>query len=715
MNVKQISITKARGLNLARRLLLSTITYQTGILTQHDANKYFDLVDRLIRTRGARDSVIRLKQMHHVVLNFMLDQPMPIYPIRVDKGLPYSLKYLRRYKSSPEGIQAALSLTNYYRSIVAPGKPDFSPITDESTVSSDEIMTQILKTDVPREWDICVNDLPSVNHLYKVKKGPNGLATYSAFLDLEALTRTDNLLQDVRYFVKEQNDGIEKEEMPQEILDFYRDNPDLAPPPTDEPIMAQTLDLSLPLLQQNENNKHSRLAIKREGGGKDRVFAIADYFTQCSLDPLHHKLARILSKIRNDCTFNQGKGVEDIKEWTKSSTNLWSLDLSSATDRFPRELQRRLLQKLTDNNEFGNRWADLMANREFHYRGKTYKWSVGQPLGALSSWPMFALTHHYVVRYCLQQPGVNGDYYLLGDDIVMKGDSLANVYKETMRLLGVSISLAKSVNGKSAEFAKRIFTRGVEVSPAPVQMISSLIKDQSLIKATVDHLTSRSCQEKPQSNRLVCFLEEYSLIKGCSKENVFNLGFSPVPLGAGNELTTICSIADGGKSMWGHITHLNLEQVQMIYISVAYKELQIQIKSMQKKTDEEYRLLTHMEIPGLKPGTTNYHESFPMQQALDERGSQLLKAMGKVVKLMNEQKFIPGSVVEVQVPNLNILSFELKPKSKRLVKIEKLIISKTLVACQSINCLIEQKALDPLDNVEIYNIVIESTFPAKYV
>jgi hypothetical protein len=59
---------------------------------------------------------------------------------------------------------------------------------------------------------------------------------------------------------------------------------------------------------------HSRLAIKREGGGKDRVFAIVDYWSQVTLKPLHGEVANILLRINEDCTFDQGKGIITIKE-----------------------------------------------------------------------------------------------------------------------------------------------------------------------------------------------------------------------------------------------------------------------------------------------------------------------------------------------------------------------------------------------------------------
>jgi hypothetical protein len=79
---------------------------------------------------------------------------------------------------------------------------------------------------------------------------------------------------------------------------------------------------------------------------------------------------------------------------SKGLTNLYSFDLSAATDRLPIDLQSRIISYLFKNNEVGPLWKDLLVNREFILNSKdplfkesngTYKYSVGQPMGCLSS------------------------------------------------------------------------------------------------------------------------------------------------------------------------------------------------------------------------------------------------------------------------------------------------------------------------------------------
>lgn len=63
-----------------------------------------------------------------------------------------------------------------------------------------------------------------------------------------------------------------------------------------------------------------------------------------------------------------------------------------------------------------------------------------QPLGYLSSWPLFALSHHFVVWYCADKvyPGNKFcKYALLGDDIVIGDAAVADVYKDVINRLGV--------------------------------------------------------------------------------------------------------------------------------------------------------------------------------------------------------------------------------------------------------------------------------------
>jgi hypothetical protein len=90
-------------------------------------------------------------------------------------------------------------------------------------------------------------------------------------------------------------------------------------------------------------------------------------------------------------------------------------------------------------------------------------------MGALSSWAMLALTHHFIVQLAARNVGLTGwftRYLVLGDDIVIADGRVAREYIRLMEDLGVAIGLAKSLvssNG-SFEFARQFVFRGQPVT-----------------------------------------------------------------------------------------------------------------------------------------------------------------------------------------------------------------------------------------------------------
>lgn len=82
-------------------------------------------------------------------------------------------------------------------------------------------------------------------------------------------------------------------------------------------------------------------------------------------------------------------------------------------------------------------------------------------MGAYSSFPAFALTHHVVVRALARKLGVSAHYAILGDDIVIRGDALGGSYIEFLGSIKVPYSPAKTFISKEMfEFAKRVIWKG---------------------------------------------------------------------------------------------------------------------------------------------------------------------------------------------------------------------------------------------------------------
>lgn len=120
-----------------------------------------------------------------------------------------------------------------------------------------------------------------------------------------------------------------------------------------------------------------------------------------------------------DGTFNQTRPVEALRHLNPKGRWFYSIDLSAATDRLPISLQIPVMEQVFKWVEFPNSeraaqlWAELLVKRAYKVslppvkeRGfdipndlpKSVTYSVGQPMGALSSWAMLALTHHAIVH-----------------------------------------------------------------------------------------------------------------------------------------------------------------------------------------------------------------------------------------------------------------------------------------------------------------------------
>lgn len=235
-------------------------------------------------------------------------------------------------------------------------------------------------------------------------------------------------------------------------------------------------DMDSPLL--------GKLAFLDEPAGKVRVVAMVDIITQTLFKPLHDWLFSLLRRIPQDGTFDQWAPVQVLLD--KGVKDVFSYDLSAATDRLPLPLQETLIGWLI-GEESASIWASLLVGRTYSISLKTaekrglastsYKYGAGQPMGAYSSWAMLALTHHFCVQYAAWQVKVcKGqwftDYAVLGDDVIIGQKAVAEAYHLFMtKVLHVEIQLAKcmlSSNG-SFEFAKRTVVRNADATPVSLK------------------------------------------------------------------------------------------------------------------------------------------------------------------------------------------------------------------------------------------------------
>lgn len=294
-----------------------------------------------------------------------------------------------------------------------------------------------------------------------------------------------------------------------------------------------------------------KLSFKIEPAGKIRVFAMVDCFTQWLLAPLHEALFKSLRALPSDATFDQTKAVNDFnsKLLKADIKKVYSFDLSAATDRLPVDVQACILSYVTNIDGLGEAWKALLVDRWYTInhpsfdshsnsarrlgidlnaipshvkieRKLTYdkrnvdfvtavKYKTGQPMGALSSWAMLALTHHVMVQIAANRAGLpKGTFHLylvLGDDLVIAHEQVAKEYLKLAKEWDVDINLSKSVlsrNG-SFEFAKRFFYKGNDVTGISFKEMSVAYFD---IRGLIQLINRISTFRNPRISELLSFL-----------------------------------------------------------------------------------------------------------------------------------------------------------------------------------------------------------------
>lgn len=249
----------------------------------------------------------------------------------------------------------------------------------------------------------------------------------------------------------------------------------------DRRIFVEKARAELPLIPLDEAESPGRLAYTTDSGaGKRRVFAIGNFFFQRTLRPLHDFIMKVLRRIPMDGPFDQVRPLDRLR----CSIQVYSYDLKSATDRWPLWYQLcivftlfgpfvsdyiRFLYRLVPFDVPFMKW---MSPKRLALEGGYFPafFRTGQPLGYYASWPLFTLSHYYLVWWCAEQvyPSKRFTRYaILGDDICIADSKVAKVYRDALETLKVQVSLPVSEIG-CAEFAKKFRVRGLTVDLSPV-------------------------------------------------------------------------------------------------------------------------------------------------------------------------------------------------------------------------------------------------------
>lgn len=223
-----------------------------------------------------------------------------------------------------------------------------------------------------------------------------------------------------------------------------------------------------------------RIGVIQEQGAKARVVAMPSALLQLAFDPLHTYLEKVDRRAHSSTSvlWDQQKAIYGLTEFMGQGNPAYSVDLSSATDRFPRSLSTEYLRGLglglwagAIEEVSSQKWASPFGDISY---------GTGQPMGLRSSFPLFHLSNQVLceeaekladLRLTLSgstgRPGgeatlkkfPNGStFYVLGDDVVFSDRRVVEVYRSFLNEMGVDVSDAKSFSGHVTEFAGFVVT-----------------------------------------------------------------------------------------------------------------------------------------------------------------------------------------------------------------------------------------------------------------
>lgn len=462
-----------------------------------EIDSYQDLFIRRITSNGKKEAAMFLKALYvyatRVSLGYEDIEPLPW--TKSDKeGFPSCIHFMKKDLCSPDfnRRRAALTVLRQYETIFCDPEPDLESITKPGPGPGvwDPYRSewQHFLVDKFRKMSPEIKD--ELLHM-TARNGPNGPALPRAHIDALAVFQDKNIYEGIRSLNSSRA-------IPQR-------DPRITRGEKKDAVFAATLRLGEKLRNRWQKPElHSRLQFLAVGGCKTRTIAICDFFSQDALRPLHKWAYRFLSKLSTDGTFSHNRISHILCENTRMKKPSYCFDLTTATDRFPVWLQTEFLSMVIDP-DLALSWETVICKRKFAIPGSEHsvEYACGQPMGALSSWPVFALTHHAIIEFCAHLEGISSfrEYAVIGDDVAIFNEQVASRYKDILEVLEVPISIAKSVSSKGGaqysrgEIAKRFFLNGTELSPIPTGAIYSARKDKLLFPNLV-----RLCQERGVSS-----------------------------------------------------------------------------------------------------------------------------------------------------------------------------------------------------------------------
>jgi hypothetical protein len=197
--------------------------------------------------------------------------------------------------------------------------------------------------------------------------------------------------------------------------------------------------------------------LTKDRGLKLRFIANPLIGLQLATSRLQKTCDLFLQRLPESCVHDQLSVVEWAVPKLKNGEVAWSIDLTSATDSFPLSIQVHCLKTLFPHLiEDINLFADI-SRLDWETPIGPVHFGTGQPMGLSPSFAAFSISHTLLIR---SLGGNSDNFRTCGDDVVIFDEKLAKAYIEVLQLIGVEISLSKSLMGKClVEFAGRLIDK----------------------------------------------------------------------------------------------------------------------------------------------------------------------------------------------------------------------------------------------------------------
>lgn len=599
---KMIPLTAKIRMSLYQPLAMNIVLSQGRVAHLawriRQTSGFLDFVLKYAAAHGSKSTVKWLKaSLVAIQKELGQDRLETLHPLTPDLaysktagGLPRIIDVTSRYrirKGDIREIRFWTGLFNLYRVLKVPGELKLQTITDpfkgnllnfidlvDILLGSKDFKSMLFFNKLPSYETVCRMDLSPKDFVLSRSASPsNKMSCEGILTDIHLLnTQAPELWQEILYYLHSVGTKVNSPflqqlqngyELVTRLMKFnqkdmigvktglvFRQNDHLR---VKNSIRTQGLPAGLGL---------SQFAIKEEAAGKIRLFALMDSITQSVLSPLHLALFALLRDIPNDGTFNQEESIRRSQFKAVSAGKAYSFDLTAATDRLPAVLTSLIIESIFKKEGMAESWLNVMTSRTFSLSDTTarklkldplvgYTYSVGQPMGGLSSWAGLAITHHWIVQMAAFRAtgsySWNTQYEILGDDLVIFDTAIADQYLKIMADVGCEINLSKSISSPNRpvfEFAKRTCWGPHIVSGISIAQVKAGWKVAGRVANALSFSNSGLITSP---SMLAITLSRYAFSNGIAAPNLLNKGNKGVKLFALGILSLLGTFYQQGK------------------------------------------------------------------------------------------------------------------------------------------------------------------------